>query len=71
MSEWREVRFNDVIDLNPKVKLEKGKDYPFVGIADIDESNYYVNERQTVRFTGQSGSKFHSDDTLFQGSHLV
>ncbi|WP_330948767.1 restriction endonuclease subunit S [Virgibacillus sp. MG-45] len=65
MSEWREVRFNDVIDLNPRVKLEKGIDYPFIGIADINEGNFYVEEGQQIKFTGQSGSKFHSGDTLF------
>ncbi|MBF2468043.1 restriction endonuclease subunit S [Listeria welshimeri] len=65
MSEWREVRFSDVIDLNPSVKLERGIIYPFIGIADINESNFYVNEIQTKKFTGQSGSKFHSGDTLF------
>ncbi|MFL2132338.1 restriction endonuclease subunit S [Desemzia sp. FAM 24101] len=65
MSEWREVRFSDVIDLNPRVKLEGGIIYPFIGIADINESNFYVNEIQTKKFTGQSGSKFHSGDTLF------
>lgn len=65
MSKWREVRFGDVIDLNPRVKLERGIIYPFIGIADINESNFYVNEVQTKKFTGQSGSKFHSSDTLF------
>lgn len=65
MSEWKEVRFSDVIDLNPRVKLERGVIYPFIGIADINENNFYVNEVQTKKFTGQSGSKFHSGDTLF------
>lgn len=65
MTEWKEVRFSDVIDLNPRVKLERGIIYPFIGIADINESNFYVNEVQTKEFTGQSGSKFHSGDTLF------
>lgn len=65
MSEWKEVRFSDVIDLNPRVKLERGIIYPFIGIADINESNFYVSEEQTKEFTGQSGSKFHSGDTLF------
>lgn len=65
MSEWKEVRFSNVIDLNPRVKLERGIIYPFIGIADINESNFYVNEIQTKKFTGQSGSKFHSGDTLF------
>lgn len=65
MTEWKDVRFSEVIDLNPRVKLKQGIIYPFIGIADIDESNFYVKEVQTKKFTGQSGSKFHSEDTLF------
>lgn len=65
MSEWREVRFQEVIKLNPRVKLEKNKVYPFIGIQDIDESTYYVQENEIKEFTGQSGSKFESGDTLF------
>lgn len=65
MTEWKEVRFNDVIDLNPTVRLKREIEYPFIGIADINENNFYVNERETKKFTGQSGSKFISGDTLF------
>ena len=65
MSEWRDVRFQDVIKLNPRVNLEKGRSYPFIGIADIDEGNYYVYETEMREYTGQSGSKFKSGDTLF------
>lgn len=65
MSKWREVRFKDVIEFNPKVKLEKNKEYPFIGIADIDESKFYVSENEKLNYVGQSSSKFMSGDILF------
>ncbi|WP_327609088.1 restriction endonuclease subunit S [Virgibacillus tibetensis] len=65
MSEWREVRFQDVIEFNPKVKLEKNKEYPFIGIADIDESSFNVFEKNREEYTGQSSNKFKSGDVLF------
>src|SRR5690625_882910 len=65
MSEWREVRFKDVIKFNPRVKLERGKEFPHIGIADIDESSFYVYEQKKVKFTGQSSSKFETGDILF------
>ncbi|MGJ5638419.1 restriction endonuclease subunit S [Bacillus altitudinis] len=65
MSEWREVRFQDVIEFNPKVKLEKNKEYPYIGIADIDESSFNVFEKNREEYMGQSSSKFKSGDVLF------
>ena len=30
-----EMRFGEFVETNPKIKLEKGKDYDFVEMADI------------------------------------
>lgn len=65
MSKWREVRFKDAIEFNPKVKLKKNKKYPNIGIADIDESKFYVYENESLEYVGQSSSKFESGDILF------
>lgn len=65
MSKWREVRFKDVIEFNPKVKLDKNKHYPSIGIADINGSSFFVYENGLLEYTGQSSSKFKSGDVLF------
>ena len=30
MSKWEEKRLEDIIDVNPPVKLKKGESYPFI-----------------------------------------
>ena len=65
MSKWREARFKDVIEFNPKVKLDKNKHYPNIGIADINESSFFVYENELLEYIGQSSSKFESGDVLF------
>lgn len=65
MSKWREVRFKDAIHFNPKVKLKKHNNYPNIGIADIDESSFYVYENEVLEYKGQGGSKFETGDVLF------
>ncbi|MEC5425547.1 restriction endonuclease subunit S [Virgibacillus sp. C22-A2] len=47
------------------MKLEKNKEYPFIGIADIDESSFNVFEKNREEYTGQSSNKFKSGDVLF------
>jgi type I restriction enzyme S subunit len=65
MSKWREVRFKDAIEFNPRVKLDKNKYYPNIGIADIDQSSFFVYENESLEYTGQSSSKFKTGDVLF------
>ena len=65
MNKWREVRFKDAIHFNPKVKLKKHNNYPNIGIADIDESSFYVYENEVLEYKGQGGSKFETGDVLF------
>ncbi len=65
MSKWKEVRFKDVIQFNPRVKLDRNKLYPVIGIADIDENMFNIYEVNSLEYTGQSSSKFRSGDILF------
>ncbi|HZK57726.1 MAG TPA: restriction endonuclease subunit S [Clostridia bacterium] len=65
MSKWREVRFKDVVQFNPRVKLDRNKMYPQIGISDIDESKFNVYESKSLKYIGQSSSKFESGDILF------
>ncbi len=63
MSEWKKVKFLDAVVLNPRVSLEKGKEYPFV-----EMSNAVPNARKTEKdvyqiYTG-GGTKFEKQDTV-------
>ena len=58
-----EMRFGEFVETNPKIKLEKGKDYDFVEMADIEPSRKYVYSNK--KRTAKGGSKFRSGDVLF------
>lgn len=56
--------FRDLIEINPKVTLEKGKEYPFVEMGTVSPSRRYVVADQVRVYKG-GGAKFKSGDTLF------
>lgn len=63
MKKWREVRLEDIIDVNPSVSLVKGKKYPFIDIDKLSPSLRSVIYSETKEYTGQ-GSRFYTGDTL-------
>ena len=58
------VRFGDFVEVNPHIRLEKGKEYPYVEMATVTPGNRFVSPREK-RFYKGGGSRFQSDDTLF------
>ena len=36
------IRFGDFVEINPRVKLEKGKEYPYIEMADINPGNALI-----------------------------
>ena len=58
------MKFRDFVEINPKVRLTKGEEYPYVEMADLDPSFGYVSNRQK-RIFKSGGSKFEDGDTLF------
>lgn len=54
----------DWIEFNPKVLLEKGKTYPFVGMDVVTPGYRYVNCEEERVYSG-GGAKFCAGDTLF------
>lgn len=64
MSEWKEKRFGDLVSFPPKVKLIKGKEYPFILMEEIEPRTKFVNTNISKPYNG-SGSKFENGDTLF------
>ena len=58
------IRFGDFVEVNPSIRLEKGKEYPYVEMADVIPGNAFVfPEKQRVYKGG--GSRFKAGDTLF------
>jgi len=64
-SETSAVFLRDLIDVNPKVKMQKGQSYPFVDMAAVKEWQRDVSmaDIEPREFKG-SGSKFESGDIL-------
>ena len=62
-SEWPTIRFTDAVQINPPVRLERGKAYPFVDMATVNAGfrSAYALERRV--YSG-GGTRFRSGDTL-------
>lgn len=58
------LSFSKLVEINPHVKIEKGKEYPFVEMGVIDPGGRYVRAGQKRIFQG-GGAKFLTGDTLF------
>lgn len=63
MSEWKEYKFSDFVDINPSVKISKGVPISFVEMKDLDNSVRYCESSQMKELSG--GSRFVNGDTLF------
>ena len=65
MSKWEEKRLEDIIDVNPPVKLKKGEAYPFIDIDKVLPTRRSVTNEEVKVYDGQSSSKFCNGDTVF------
>lgn len=65
MSKWQEKRLEDIIDVNPPVKLKKGESYPFIDIDKVSPTRRSVTNEEVKVYDGQSSSKFCDGDTVF------
>ena len=65
MSKWEEKRLEDIIDVNPPVKLKKGEAYPFIDIDKVSSARRSVTNEEMKVYDGQSSSKFCNGDTVF------
>ena len=65
MSKWEEKRLEDIIDVNPPVKLKKGESYPFIDIDKVSTTRRSVTNEEVKVYDGQSSSKFCDGDTVF------
>lgn len=65
MSEWSTQRLEEIIQVNPAVKLTKGVVYPFIDIDKVSPTLRSVINEEIKEYTGQSCSKFSNGDTVF------
>lgn len=61
---WRAVQFGDFVDIQPRTVLEKGEEYSFVEMADLQPYRKDVAPRTTRVWSGSGGAKFRDGDTL-------
>ncbi len=62
-SEWRELPFTEAVQVNPKVPLKKGQEYPFVDMKAVDPSWQNASESE-YRVFKSGGARFMPYDTL-------
>ncbi|MCG2779211.1 MAG: restriction endonuclease subunit S [Desulfobacterales bacterium] len=60
----RVLPFAELVEINPRVTLEKGTKYPFVEMGVVESSRRYVHVAR-VRHFKSGGAKFLAGDTLF------
>lgn len=65
MGKWEKKRLEDIIDVNPPVKLKKGERYPFIDIDKVSPIRRSVTNEEVKVYDGQSSSKFCDGDTVF------
>ncbi|MFM7022251.1 MAG: hypothetical protein ACKOXB_04680 [Flavobacteriales bacterium] len=63
MSEWKEYKFSDFVQISPTVSLRGNEEYSFVEMKDLQDGNKFCfpsNKRKP-----SSGARFQEGDTLF------
>lgn len=60
---WDLTAASDVLQINPRIKLDKGVSHPFINMGDLSERG--MSCRPSEYRSGGSGSKFVVGDTLF------
>mgnify|MGYP003306223245 CR=1 FL=1 len=63
MTEWKEYKFSDFVDINPLVRIPQNIPISFVEMKDLDPSMRYCESSQLKLLSG--GSRFINGDTLF------
>lgn len=62
---WSKYKFKEIVDFQPRVKLNKGESYHFIPMEDIEAKCTYVFPKQKKMFEGRSCTKFEDQDIIF------
>lgn len=63
MTNYKNHKVSDFLEINPLIKLKKGSNYSFVEMKDLSEGIKYVRPSQFKELKG--GARFQNGDTLF------
>ena len=58
------IRFGDFVEVNPRIRLERGEKYPYIEMTDVTPGNALISSQKKRVYKG-GGSRFQSGDTLF------
>ena len=58
------LAFSELVEINPRIGIERGKEYPFIEMGIVEPERRYVQTYKNRIFKG-SGAKFIVGDTLF------
>jgi type I restriction enzyme S subunit len=59
---WKTYKFIDFADINPPIRLNRGNDYPYIEMKDLDSNSKYADSKRERSLQG--GSRFQNGDTL-------
>lgn len=60
---WREIRFPEAVEINPRMKFDKHKEYTYVDMGGLSESSMIITSQMKRKPKG--GAKFINGDILF------
>ena len=64
LKSWQKMKFKDFANTSPSIKLERGKEYPFIPMEVLDGQHKFPLEVRRKSFSG-GGAKFANGDTIF------
>lgn len=62
---WEKVTASEILDINPREKIEKHKEVWYVPMSSLSSSGMTLNLPEFERRTKHTTTKFRNDDTLF------
>jgi type I restriction enzyme, S subunit len=62
---WKPVKIEEAIFINPRTVVPREGEKPFVSMGAVPHNTMLIDVAATETRTGNSGSKFKNDDTLF------
>lgn len=60
---WRKVSFPEAVEINPRIKIDKHKEYTYVDMGSLNENSMITTSHSKRKPKG--GAKFTNGDTLF------
>jgi len=62
---WQVLKFGQLAEIQPAVKLERGKGYPFIAMEVLEPRHRYITRNEIRIWDGGGGARFRDGDTIF------